>query len=100
MIHLRTPTVELGYNHQNPLRTESAARAGEVDALILQAWDGHPRRWLIESSADFLDKAAQALDALRGELPECCRGHQIPSVRDRGRAHRSDGRPERNGEER
>lgn len=24
-IHLRTPTVELGYNHQNPLRTESAA---------------------------------------------------------------------------
>lgn len=100
VIHLRTPTVELGYNHQNPLRTESAARAGEVDALILQAWDGHPRRWLIESSADFLDKAAQALDALRGELPECCRGHQIPSVRDRGRAHRSDGRPERNGEER
>jgi hypothetical protein len=83
VIHLRTPTVELGYNHQNPLRTESAARAGEVDALILQAWDGHPRRWLIESSADVLDKAAQALDALRGELPECCRRHEIPSVRDR-----------------
>jgi predicted ATPase len=87
VIHLRTPTVELGYNHQNPLRTESAAQAGEVDALILQAWDGHPRRWLIESSADFLDKAAQALDALRGELRECCRGHQVPSVRDRVQQH-------------
>lgn len=85
VIHLRTPTAELGYNHQNPLRTESAVRAAEVDALILLAWDGHPRRWLIESSADFLDKAARALDVLRGELPECCRGHEIPSVRDRVR---------------
>ena len=72
-----------GYNHQNPLRTETAARAAEVDDLILRAWDGHPRRWLIESSTDFLDKAARALDALRGELPECCRGHEVPSVRDR-----------------
>jgi hypothetical protein len=86
--------MEHGYNHQNPLRTETAARAGEVDALILQAWDGHPRRWLIESSADFLDKAAQALEALRGELPECCRGHEIPSVRDRDRGSRSGGHPE------
>ena len=64
VIHLRTPTVELGYNHQNPLRTESAARAREVDALILQAWDGHPRRWLIESSADFLDKAGAGTGCL------------------------------------
>lgn len=83
VIHLRTPTAELGYNHQNPLRTESAARAAEVDALILNAWEGHPRRWLIESSVDFLDKAARALDVLRGELPECCRGHEVPPVRDR-----------------
>lgn len=93
VIHLRTPTAELGYNHQNPLRTESAARAGEVDALILQAWDGHPRRWLIESSADFLDKAARALDVLRGELPECCRGHEVPSVRDRSHQHLSSKQP-------
>lgn len=87
VIHLRTPTAELGYNHQNPLRTESAARAGEVDALIINAWEGHPRRWLIESSVDFLDKAARALDVLRGELPECCRGHEVPSVRDRVHQH-------------
>jgi hypothetical protein len=80
VIHLRTPTAELGYNHQNPLRTESAARAAEVDRLILQAWEGHPTRWLIESSADFLDKVARALDVLRGELPECCRHHVVPSL--------------------
>ena len=83
VIHLRTPSTELGYNHANPLRTESAARAVEVDALVLEAWDGHPRRWLVESSADFLDKAARALDILRGELPACCREHEIPSLRDR-----------------
>ena len=63
VVHLRTPTVELGYNHQNPLRTESAARASEVDALIEQAWDGHQRRWLIESSADFLDHQSRRLPA-------------------------------------
>ena len=93
VIHLRTPTAELGYNHQNPLRTETAARAAEVDDLILRAWDGHPRRWLIESSTDFLDKAARALDALRGELPECCRGHEVPSVRDRVHQHLSGEQP-------
>jgi hypothetical protein len=81
VIHLRTPTAELGYNHRNPLRTETAARAAEVDVLILRAWDGHPRRRVIDSSTDFLDKAARALDALRGELPACCRGHEVPSVR-------------------
>jgi hypothetical protein len=55
----------------------------EVEALILNAREGHPGRWLIESSVDCLDKAARALDVLRGELPECCRGHEVPSVRDR-----------------
>ena len=80
VIHLRTPTAQLGYNHQNPLRTESATVAAETDARILQAWESHPRRRLIESSIDFLDKAASALEALRGELPECCRRHVIPSV--------------------
>lgn len=89
VIHLRTPTAELGYNHQNPLRTESAVRAGEVDTLILRAWDGHPRRSLVESSADFLDKAARALDVLLRELPECCRGHDVPSLRDRRGRHAS-----------
>lgn len=83
VIHLRTPTEAFGYNHVNPLRIESAASAAEFDARIVGAWSAHPRRWLIEPSSSFLDKAAQALDALRGELPACCRGHEVPSVRDR-----------------
>lgn len=83
VIHLRTPTTALGYNHQNPLRTESAPLAAEIDARIITAWDGHPRRWLIDSSVDFLDKVARALEALRGELPDCCKRHVIPALRDR-----------------
>jgi predicted ATPase len=84
VIHLRTPALEHGYNHQNPLRTESAAMAAEVDARIAQAWAAHPRRFLVESSADFLDKAKRALEILRQELPECCRRHVVTALRERG----------------
>lgn len=83
VIHLRTPTAALGYNHQNPLRTESPSAAAELDARVLLAWEGHARRYVIASSADFLDKAARALDALREELPDCCRRHVVPALRDR-----------------
>ena len=82
VIHLRTPAEEQGYNHQNPLRTESAAGAAEIDGRIVRAWERHPRRFIVESSAEFLDKAARALAILRGELPECCQHHVIPAVRD------------------
>lgn len=77
VIHLRTPSAAQGYNHVNPLRTESAPQAAEIDERIAQAWAGHPRRWLIESSPNFLDKATRAFDALHGELPTCCRHHHL-----------------------
>jgi len=83
VIHLRTPAQEHGYNHQNPLRTESAGAAADIDAQIVQAWERHPRRFIVESSAEFLDKAARALEILRAELPECCRRHVVPALRDR-----------------
>lgn len=80
VIHLRTPALDHGYNNQNPLRTESAAAAAEIDQRILQAWEAHSRRFVIESTAAFLDKAAAALEILRGEMPECCRRHAIPAL--------------------
>lgn len=83
VIHLRTPAAERGYNHQNPLRTESAAAAADIDSRILQAWERHPRRFVVESAAEFLDKAARALEILRGELPDCCKRHVVPTVHDR-----------------
>jgi len=82
VIHLRTPAEEHGYNHQNPLRTESAGAAAGIDRRIVRAWEGHHRRFIVESSAEFLDKAARALEVLRGELPECCQRHVITALRD------------------
>ncbi len=80
VIHLRTPSAELGYDHSNSLRTEPALQAAEIDRRIEDAWRDHPRRNFVESSPDFLSKAAEALRRLRDELPACCRDHQVPGV--------------------
>lgn len=77
VIHLRTPQVDQGYNHANPVRTESARQAAEIDQRIINAWNGHPHRIFIDSSADFLTKATLALDRIREELPDCCRSHRL-----------------------
>ena len=80
VIHLRTPTAQRGYNHQNPLRTESAQEASFIDARIMEAWQAHPRRFIIDADPDFLAKAARVLSILRDELPECCRKHSVPQL--------------------
>jgi predicted ATPase len=81
VIHLRTPALERGYNHQNHLRTESATMAAEIDERIGRAWETHPRRFVVESTAEFIDKAAKTIEILRAEMPECCRRHVIPMLR-------------------
>lgn len=73
VIHLRPPPPERGYDHSNPLRTETAAEAAAIDARIFAAWDGHPRRHVVEATPDFLVKARRALELLHEELPACCR---------------------------
>jgi predicted ATPase len=83
VIHLRTPAGGRGYNHVNPIRTESAHDAAEIDDRILQAWSAHPRRFIVAATGDFLDKAAQALKLLQGELPSCCAGH-VAEALDKG----------------
>ena len=80
VIHLRTPPAEHGYNHDNPLRIESAAEAAAIDARIATAWAMHPRLFSIEAAPDFLAKAARALELLRLEMPECCRSHVVPDI--------------------
>jgi hypothetical protein len=79
VIHLRTPTPSQGYNQTNPLRTESAALAAEIDERIAVVWEHHPRRYVVESTGDFLEKATTALGILRDELPECCSRHLPPA---------------------
>jgi predicted ATPase len=73
VIHLRTPNVVNGYGHQNPLRTESAREALFIDEAILRVWAGHPHRDIVDSSHDFLEKAAKVIALVREVVPECCR---------------------------
>jgi len=76
VIHLRTPPAQY-YNHQNPLRVETAESAAEIDLRIAEAWAHHPRRFLIESTDDFIDKLARTIAVIRDEVPVCCRSHPI-----------------------
>jgi len=85
VIHLRTPAFHGGYNQQNPLRLESAAEASLVDTRLIDVWASHPHRFIVEPTPDFLAKAKRVLDILRGELPECCRHHEVPEVDGVGR---------------
>lgn len=75
VIHLRVPNSENGYGHSNPLRIETGAEALEIDERIVAAWQGHPRRIVIESQSDFLIKVAEAAKAIIQEIPPCCRTH-------------------------
>ena len=80
VIHLETPTDAMGYNHQNPVRTEPANVAGELDRRIQAAWAPHPRRFIVRSREAFLEKAREALGVLRSELPACCRRHVVAGI--------------------
>ena len=80
VIHLRTPALGAGYNHQNPLRIESAVQAAEIDARIAAVWEKHPRRFEVASSPDFVAKVARVIELVRGELPECCRKHPVAEL--------------------
>lgn len=73
VIHLRTPDERHGYNHVNHVRIESASEACALDEAILAAWDGHPRRVVIDASQSFFDKLTHTLAAIREVVPACCR---------------------------
>lgn len=80
VIHLRTPSLDGGYNRDNPLRIESAGEAAAIDLRIARAWEGHPRRFEVPATVDFLEKATRAIEIVRRELPMCCRVHRITGV--------------------
>jgi predicted ATPase len=73
VIHLRTPTEEHGYNHQNPLRTETPQQAAEIDERIYSIWSKHPHYHMIDSTEEFLIKAQEAMKYIFEDLPECCK---------------------------
>jgi predicted ATPase len=73
VVHMRSPDGPNGYGHQNPLRTETADEARAIDERILSAWKGHPNRYIIEATTDFVTKAERALAVIRTQIPPCCR---------------------------
>jgi predicted ATPase len=75
VIHLRTPAGTQGYDHSNPVRRESAQEAALLDARVLDAWSEHPRRSIIAAEETFAQKVQATLEAVRAELPRCCRSH-------------------------
>ncbi|MCC7195874.1 MAG: ATP-binding protein [Gemmatimonadaceae bacterium] len=73
VIHLRTPSADNGYDHTNPLRTETAREAAVIDERLKRFWSPHPRVHEVPATQDFLTKATRALALLRAEVPTCCR---------------------------
>jgi hypothetical protein len=80
VIHLETPLANGGYNTQNPLRAESAFEARIINDRIRDAWKDHPRRMIVQSTTDFLDKAVTALKHIASEIPSCCHGRSSEIV--------------------
>ena len=56
----------------NPLRTETAVQAKEIDQKIAEAWVRHPNYEVIESTENFLAKAQSALKMITKHIPDCC----------------------------
>lgn len=76
VIHLRSPSLAQGYNHRNPVRTETESEASRADERLLKAWQGHPRHFVVESADDFLSKAKKAVEIIQSQLPDCCKSHE------------------------
>lgn len=68
VLHVRPPPEAPRLAASKLGRTESPAEALAIDARIERAWDGHPRRIVVESTPRFLDKVACLVELVRREL--------------------------------
>lgn len=68
VIHLTSPSIDHGYNHQNPFRIESAIEAKIIDEKISLAWKNHPNVVTIESESDFVRKVSRVMEVIAQEL--------------------------------
>ncbi len=75
VIHLHSPSEEMGYNHQNPIRIESAEQAALIDQKIHEVWKHHPNYYLIDSTENFLDKLNKANQLIKNFISDCCKNH-------------------------
>lgn len=75
VIHLTSPSLQNGYNYQNPIRIESAEVASKIDQKIHEVWKNHPNYTRIESMDNFIEKVHRAAALINAYIPECCRNH-------------------------
>jgi hypothetical protein len=75
VIHLASPSLEHGYNYQNPFRIESADLAAQIDERIFLAWKDHPNYYAIDSTTNFAEKMDEAIKQIQLFLPTCCNEH-------------------------
>ena len=68
VIHLRTPTAAMGYDNSNPMRTETAIEAAELDRRIERVWEAHPNRLVVPATETFTEKLEQVTTLIRTEL--------------------------------
>jgi hypothetical protein len=72
VIHLHTPGMNNGYNHENHVRNETPEQARILDERIFECWEGHPNRFEVGNQVDFMAKASEALRLIRNQMPSCC----------------------------
>ena len=75
VIHIETAPSSAYTN--NGIRLETAEQAQAIDRRIREVWKSHPHLHTVNSSTDFLDKAAYALNLIRSHIPACCRGESV-----------------------
>jgi hypothetical protein len=73
VIHLRCPSDSMGYNHQNPLRTETAQEAQLIDNRIFEIWSKHPNYKPIPAYQNFTQKFDATFEIVKDLIPDCCR---------------------------
>lgn len=61
VIHMRTPSMEHGYNNNNPARIEDPAEAAKLDQKMVDIWKRHPNHFIVDSHQDFLHKAEEVV---------------------------------------
>lgn len=65
VIHLRTP--HAGYVTDN-VRHESLVEAQAIDQRLLEIWHEHPRRYVVNGAANFLEKVQRVIEIFEVEL--------------------------------
>lgn len=67
LIHLKSPSNAEFYK-LSPTRNENHKLAIEIDKKTLKAWEGHPRRIIIDDEIDFLVKVEKAVSIVEEEI--------------------------------